>query len=259
MKNRKVCIAVPAYGHLVQASCLESIFQTQAALLSRGVGCGFLTVSVPHVAIARNVLATQVLDDGTYSHLLFVDADIAFPPEAVLRMLRVNKAVVGCTYPAKELDVASLVDRARRHPREDARTAAANVQRYVVKHLPGVPEVVNGLCRVAGIGMGLCLIQTKALRTVAESGVSRFEGPWFWTSGEIAGPLLGIFDPLPLRGGYMPEDYSFCVRWTRCGGQIFALVTEDVEHIGRAVYSGRYIDKLVSRSSHRRCARAGRR
>ena len=251
MKSRKVCIAVPAYGHLVQSACLESICQTQAALLSRGIGCGLLTVSIPHVSIARNALATRVLEDGTYSHLLFVDADVAFSARAVLKMLRANRAVIGCTYPAKALDVASLVGRARTHPREDPRTVATSVQRYVVKHLPGKPVIVNGLCRVAGIGMGLCLIQTKALRTVAESGVSRFDGPWPWDSGEIAGPVLGIFDPLPLRAGFMPEDYSFCVRWSRCGGEVFALVTEDVAHVGQAVFSGPYVDKLLAGTSRR--------
>jgi len=258
MKNRKVCIAVPAYGHLVQSACLESICQTQAALLSRGIGCGLLTVSIPHVSIARNALATRVLEDGTYSHLLFVDADVAFSARAVLKMLRANRAVIGCTYPAKALDVASLVGRARTHPREDPRTVATSVQRYVVKHLPGKPVIVNGLCRVAGIGMGLCLIQTKALRTVAESGVSRFDGPWPWDSGEIAGPVLGIFDPLPLRAGFMPEDYSFCVRWSRCGGEVFALVTEDVAHLGQAVFSGAYVDKLLAGTSRRGRARTRR-
>ena len=252
MRKRKVCIAVPAYGHLVQSACLESIVQTQYALLSMGVGCVLRTASISDVAAARNTLATQFVRDGTCSHLLFVDADTAFPPQAVLRLLQANKGVIGCAYPVKSLDLTALIRRAREHPRYRVRQVVAGVQRYVVKHLPGPPRIVDGLCSVAGVGMGLCLIRAGTLATIEKRGsISRRTGPAFWSSREIGGPLLGFFDPLRLGSGYLSEDFSFCVRWRRCGGRVFALVTEDVAHIGPAVYSGPYLDTLAAESSHR--------
>jgi hypothetical protein len=242
-----VCIAVPAYGYLVQTLCLESIVRTQAALLSKGIGCDFRTISVSDVAAARNILATQFIEDGTCSHLLFVDADMAFAPKTVLKMLGMRKGVIGCAYPAKSLDLASLIRRAREHPKDDPHRVVASVQHYVIKHLPGKTKIVKGLCRVAGIGMGLCLIEARAFATIEESGsISRSIGTPLWKREGTDGPLLGFFDPLPRGRGYMSEDFSFCERWTRCGGEIFALVTEDVAHIGRSIYGGPYMDRLLA-------------
>ena len=39
---------------------------------------------------ARNTLV-QLFMDGDYTHLLFIDADLAFDPKAVLRMLEFDK------------------------------------------------------------------------------------------------------------------------------------------------------------------------
>jgi len=61
---------------------------------------------------ARNTIVTQFLDTPAATHLLFIDADIGFSPEAALRLLRSGYPVVAGVYPAKTLNWAEITRRA---------------------------------------------------------------------------------------------------------------------------------------------------
>jgi hypothetical protein len=92
---------------------------------------------------------------------------------------------------------------------------------------------------VEGIGMGLCLIQAACFRALLNTGqIAKYHGHPFTPYG-LSGPLLGFFDPTPIEGEYVTEDYAFCRRWrTLCGGDVWALPLEDIGHIGEYVYRG---------------------
>jgi hypothetical protein len=50
---------------------------------------------------------------------------------------------------------------------------------------------------------------------------------------------------LVVDGQYLGEDYSFCKRWIEvCGGQIYAVVDQEIFHVGPMPVIGRYVDKL---------------
>ena len=53
---------------------------------------------------ARASLISQFLDDPTATHLLFVDADIGFEPEQVLRLIECGADMCAAVYPIKRID-----------------------------------------------------------------------------------------------------------------------------------------------------------
>ena len=53
---------------------------------------------------ARNTIVSQFLDREQLTHLLFIDADIAWQPETITRMLTLDEDVVAGIYPRKTLD-----------------------------------------------------------------------------------------------------------------------------------------------------------
>ena len=44
------------------------------------------------------------MDNKDYTHLLFIDAEIAFNPESVFRMLDLDEDVVTGVYPRKQIN-----------------------------------------------------------------------------------------------------------------------------------------------------------
>ena len=53
---------------------------------------------------ARASLISQFLDDANATHLLFIDADIGFEPEQVLRLVQCGAEVCAAVYPVKRID-----------------------------------------------------------------------------------------------------------------------------------------------------------
>ena len=89
-----VYIAMPCYGDMKVETCI-SLLNTYTTLAKAGVTCKFKSVRSSLVTHARNLSTCGFLHSGM-DYMLFVDADVEFSPEAVLRML-VPKMDIVCT------------------------------------------------------------------------------------------------------------------------------------------------------------------
>jgi hypothetical protein len=206
-------IAAPAYGGSVKTACVDSLLRLQKRLAARGVKMRFDFTSYAEVAAVRNLFGTIMAENRVASHLLFVDTDMQFSPETVCRLIEAQKPVIGCFY-ARRTDEGGMVG-------------------VVDKPTRVGPE---GIVEAEAVGMGLCLIQGDVFRDLAASGslAEQTDHPF---PGRISGPLLGFFTPPARTGPYMSEDIAFCHRWRdACGGRVFALVREDVGHVGDKIY-----------------------
>jgi hypothetical protein len=239
-------IATPAYGANVKLQYMESIIRTQQALQRQGLRHDFISTVNAEVVTARNFLASVMLERTQYTHLLFVDADMAFAPSSVEALFAARKPLVGCIYPKKHFNPAALARPATRAGEVPPLAAAF---KFVVRHRPGTTQVqiTNGMCRVLGVGMGLCLIERGVFAGLLATGrITRLAKHDLGADG-LQGPLFGLFDPLPSAetSQHLSEDFSFCERWaTWCNGEVWALANEAVSHIGDFVYSASYVDYL---------------
>ena len=96
----KVYIATPCYDSMRVETCV-SLLDTFSALGGSGIECKFKTDKTSLVTHGRNLLTCGFLDSG-FDYMLFVDADVEFTPEAVMRMLVPKKDVVVTPYRVKE-------------------------------------------------------------------------------------------------------------------------------------------------------------
>lgn len=158
--------------------------------------------------LARSALSPEC--DAT--HLLWLDTDLRFPVDTLLRLL------------AHEADVVAAGYTERNAPfRPTVFTDPAN---FDVRHY--VRPEDTGTRRVYACGFGCVLIRAEVFRRLKE--------PWF---------LVGY---VPTSGAHVGEDIFF---WSQCAAAGIPLLldqdlTREVRHIGRCEYG--YEHALASRA-----------
>ena len=85
----KILVGTPTYNGQLSTNYTGSLLQLWGRI---GSVADWRTTSATLVGWARNVFASWVLE-GDYTHLLFIDADIDFPPDLVERMIALDRDV----------------------------------------------------------------------------------------------------------------------------------------------------------------------
>jgi hypothetical protein len=233
-------VATPCYGGLVN----QRYMQSAIALLQTGPTLGF-RVSIELLGYdslitrSRNTLVAKFLDAETATHLLFVDADIAFEVEQVVRMLRFDRDVVAGMYPLKTIQWdAGAAGRA--HSGEPLDFAAL---RYV-----GVPcqgeelESRDGFVTGLYAGAGFMLVKRAVLRRMIEAFPETRYGAAHTQPVPASSPnQYALFDCMiePGARNYLSEDYAFCWRWRSIGGRVWLDTQGELTHIGPNEFAGR--------------------
>lgn len=232
-------IATPCYGGLVTQRYMQSI----CALLEHGNRSG-LAIAVELLGYdslitrGRNTLVTTFLDNPTATHLMFIDADIGFTPDQVMRLLEFNAPVVAGAYPLKLiLYDQQVVDRVRAGEALD--TAQLN---YVGAQCQDAErEERDGFLTAEFAGTGFMLIQRSAI----EQMIAAYPETHYTAAHNDPSPMpsqnrYALFDCMiePETGHYLSEDYTFCKRWRAIGGKVWLDTRSRLMHIGPREFIG---------------------
>lgn len=227
-----VLIGLPAYGNMVSLATLNTTHAIMQAFLSKGIRGGIAAFSYPEVSEARNIILTGWYDtcpDAT--HLLFLDSDMGFSAQVVLDLLMFNEPMVGAIYSKKCVPI---------------QWAASGLGDKFA-------ERRGDFMKVAGLGMGCFLIRRDAITTMLEQmpelSDSRMEH--HAAKDMLGNRIIRAFDsfdnPDDTAHGRMSEDLSFCCRWRLCGGEIWASVGHDIEHVGMYSYKANYMRHVAEK------------
>jgi hypothetical protein len=253
----KILIGTPAYGESVTTTYCETLIWILNHFREKHPHIAFehkflAFALLPHM---RNYFASRVLNDQSYTHLLFIDSDMGFAPTLIEHMIALDKTVVGCVYPKRKLDLARLSELTKsvgnlqvaRLIAQDYVGAGASIE------FNGEASIDNLITegpaiKVKHAGTGVMLIQ----RQVFEAIKKRYPELWAedisdsYANFGLKGGVLQCFESLvDQRGIYVGEDVSFCHRWREgCGGEIWSVVTETIVHKGADTFVGRYLTKL---------------
>ena len=155
----KLFVGTPCYGGMITADYFKSCMQFVALAASKKIELQFGTIGNESlITRARNTLV-QLFMDGDYTHLLFIDSDLAFNPEAVIRMLEYDKDVVTGIYPRKTIDWIKVKKRLKENPdmSEDELLASSLQYNLNVKN-PDRIEMQKGFIEVMDGPTGFMLI-----------------------------------------------------------------------------------------------------
>jgi hypothetical protein len=238
-------LAVPCYGGNLNLYFVDSLLKLQDACRARGVGLHIdMMGGEALITRGRSRLAAAFLAHPEATHILFIDADIGFPPEQVFRLLEADKDVIAAVCPLKKIDWEKV--------RAAAKADVADLQTvglgYVVRFLP-TPDnsvhVENGFAKVAYGGTGFLLIKRQAMQSICDAH-PELRAKMGDMGDKLAPEAVMVFDTMiePETGQYLSEDYAFCRRWRDLGGDIWADFEARLTHVGHAAYTGSLMQAL---------------
>ena len=101
-KIPSICISLPAYDQMHVDTCL-SLLKLFDKFTKAKIKTTINTFKCPYIGYSRNVLAALFLHSG-FDYQLFVDADVAFEPDVIGRMIISEKDFICCPYRKKTQD-----------------------------------------------------------------------------------------------------------------------------------------------------------
>ncbi len=186
---------------------------------------------------ARASLISQFLDDPTATHLLFIDADIGFEPDQVLRLLECGAEMCAAVYPIKRIDwdkVKSTIETARPKP------AAAALHYVFEVDDPNAVIEKTGFVRVRYAGTGFLMIRRETLeRMCTRYPQLQYKRDHSIDAATASDNRFALFECMIADDGtYLSEDFAFCKRWTDIGGEIWADLKSTLAHVGPMTFYG---------------------
>ena len=235
-------VATPCFGGQVSTVYASSIFGLQRAVRTKpNIDLKVqLRDGDALITRARANLVTLFLDDPAATHLLFVDADIGFTPEQVFRLIESGADVVAGVYPIKRINWEKA-RRALESKRLDVPGASLD---YVLEiDDPDRVTVVRGFTRVRYAGTGFLMIRRHVLeRMCAHPDYASLQFFREHSHDALTGSpnRFALFDCMidAKSGTYLSEDFAFCKRWTDIGGEIWADLESNLDHVGPSVFHG---------------------
>jgi hypothetical protein len=213
-----VAFATPVHGAMVCTEFAQSLFTSAELLRRAGIGSTWLTIPGSSARKGRNTLLAAFLAEPALSHLLWVDADVSFPPDAPLRLLRHELPVVAGACPLK-------------------RPTETYALRFAEDADGGTRFAAATVAEVDRIGLAFVLLRRDALLRMVEAYPERhLHGE---TDGgalpEALRPWLYDLHPeeLTASGRIEGEDYGWCRLWRQLGGEIWCDLSIRLAHHAR--------------------------
>lgn len=208
----RLLIATHTHGTVMPAYAL-SLASTAGYLCKIGLPHQIRVYEDSLVCRARDRAAAEMLADG-FTHLLFIDADQDWEPEAIIHLLKARKPLIGGAVRRKN----------------DRHEFALTFFDTPVEQCPDSKAV-----KVARIGTGFLLIERQVFERIAEAMP---EIAYTEYAGEEPRPMHAFFEHVVRDGIRWSEDYQFCQRWAALGGAIWLCPFVEFGHWGKAVWRG---------------------
>lgn len=247
----KIIIGTPCYGGLATTDYMQSSFELINNFVKLGIPHEFNIIGNESlITRARNSIVAKFYGDPAATHLMFIDADITFSWINIIRLILADKELSGGGYPKKMINWSKV----KHFASEDKNISDENLlsksldyvfnPQYVKVDDKIVANVVNGLVKVKNLGTGFMLIKkcviTKMMSKYRELKYCNNVAGYEMCQNNISDYFYTLFDTAidPESKVYLSEDYLFCERWQKIGGECWIDLNCNLCHTGNMVYRG---------------------
>ncbi|WP_232519247.1 hypothetical protein [Caballeronia insecticola] len=182
---------------------------------------------------ARNVLSSFFVHNTRFTHMLFLDDDMGFDVDDIMRMFDWQAHdVVAAMYGSKNIDWARVKQAVLKHPdvapEALARIAGRTDGMYTfLREGDRAEEALEAPMPMREIGTGIMLVSRACLERLALAGIPRAAGS---EHGDF--PVYEFFRQKVLDGRLVGEDFYFCNLVREHGGTVYGCAWPRVVHTG---------------------------
>lgn len=219
LRSTRLHFCIPCYGGMLNEAFFISMLKFMAA--SNRLGLNFTVDTMVNESLiprGRNSLVAKFLAfEPKSTHLMFIDADIGFEPEEVIKLILADKDVCGGLYPKKALPI-----------------------QYVVNKVPG-SKSEGDMVTVSNLGTGFMLIKRTAIEKLIQLRPDLHYADAIGLDPKFDPYKYALFDTMidPVTKEYLSEDYYFCKLWREvAGGEIWADLSIRLSHTGYYKFEG---------------------
>lgn len=164
-----------------------------------------------HVDDARNAMVREFLMSKADA-LIFIDNDVGFEPESLVKLCKYDRDMVAGVYPCKQMETE-----------------------YPVRVADGIDlqADADGLVEVVGLPTGFLKIKREVLDRMSALEPRKFHG-----KGQIGIPNAVLFERTFVNGVRYSGDYGFCEKWKALGGKMYVDPEMRFTHSGTYEWAG---------------------
>lgn len=176
------------------------------------------------------------------THMMLIDSDMGWEPEAVLRLILADREYIGAAGPKKGYPIIFAANNAS----EDGEVWPTEV------------EVNTGIVKCTEVGAAFMLLS----KSCATKMVEAYKDELGWDSGENI-TEYAVYDPMVFstpKGKRMrwSEDFSFCKRWRAIGGEIYLCPEIELKHTGSHTWKGKMQDSFEEQVKYKKLIDEGK-
>lgn len=232
-RKKKVVFGMPVNkGQNPHPKTIESLEASIPLVKAAGWEEGFTcTTSNPYISGARAEICKRALDGGA-DVIFFLDYDVAWRPEDLMKVLLAEGDVVAGTYRVKTDDPNEVTYMGAIHSGEDERPLVRKS---------------DGAIKAKVVPAGFLRVTTAAIDKFMRCYPDLCYGPQYSLS-------VDLFNHGAHKGLWWGEDYAFSRNWEAIGGDIWIIPDIQLDHwnhyhangLGGEVYKGNYHEYLLS-------------
>ena len=216
LRTTHIHFCLPMYNGICNEATFISLIKFSIMANKMGINYSIDTmVNESLITRGRNNLVAKFLFNQAATHLMFIDVDLGFDAESILRLLCANQDLVGGVYPMKRIPI-----------------------RYVINTVPN-PVVLGDLVEVSTLGTGFMLIKREVIEKMIAAHPELKYRDNIGIGPQYEPLMYGLFDTMiDPDGNYLSEDWTFCYLWRLMGGRVFADTGIKLDHTGYHKYAG---------------------
>ena len=264
LRQKHIFIATPCYGGQLGEPYFRSMMRLAILFNKYNIQYTISTLANESlVTRGRNTLTSFFMENTSATHLFFIDADIEFNPEDILRMVAYDKPIVVGAYPKKAINWHSIISAARADENETEETIEGHSSNYVVNFdfvtdkdgnkTPAV-QIEDNLVKLKDAGTGFMCIRKDVIQSMFDKHPEYKYVNDINVDQKFEPFMYALFDTVidPESRRYLSEDYMFCRTWQNMGGTVYLDPRTALNHVGHYTFRGNIRKLFTGENDHSR-------
>jgi len=243
----RIFVATPVHSEC-SIHYTQALLELQKLTFKKNIQITFQLMKSSLVTQGRNLCVSGFIESN-FTHMLFIDSDIYFHAESIIKMIEKDKDIISIPYPLKTMMWDKAMDNIKNNKIKTMNDLKKSFNTYPIRVEDDKDiKLDKGVMEVTHSPTGCMLIKRSVIDKMIKAYPEKAIVQKTVINGEYINKpnMWNFFDTIhdPETKTYLGEDFSFCKLWKDIGGKCYAYIGDTIVHIGEHQYEGRFADEL---------------